>query len=188
LKAFVAGRLTHDHLQAILTHELGHVTQGATSGALAMGWLAAPGRLAFRLVVCLACVLSGRRRLGWGSAFLLILGGAIALFRAVQRGQWTAAVMLAGVATALLATPLLDAAISRASERAADRYTMDLGAGLQLAEAMLRISNSNLPKGWTGGLLDSHPSVASRVESLGTGAGSHSSPPSMVTPSVRLPA
>lgn len=149
LKAFVAGRLTHDHLQGLLIHELGHLTQGATSGALAMGWLAAPGRLAFRLVVCLACVLSGRRRLGWGSGLLLLVGGGIALLRAVQHGQWTAAVMLGGVAIALLATPVLDAAISRAAERAADRYAAEVGAGPDLAAALIAISGSPRPqRGW----------------------------------------
>lgn len=169
LKTFVAGGMTHEHLQAILTHEIGHLAMGATSGALVVGWLAAPGRLAFRLVVSLACVLSGRRRLGWGSGLLLLVGGGMALQRAVQHSQWTAALMLAGLGTTLLATPLVDAAISRAAERAADRYAADVGAGPDLAGALLLISTPGPAKAWTGRLLDSHPDVASRVESLGTG-------------------
>jgi Zn-dependent protease with chaperone function len=169
LQAFVTDRLTQEHLQAILTHEIGHLVQGATSGALATGWLTAPGRLVFRLVVCLACVLSGRRRLGWGSGLLLLVGGGIALLRAVQHGQWTAALMLAGVAIALLATPVLDAAISRAAERAADRYTAEVGAGPDLAAALLAISGSRRPqRGWGSGLLASHPSLSSRVDTLTT--------------------
>jgi len=132
-ETFLAGRLTHDHLQAILTHEIGHFAQGATSWALTIGWLAAPWRLAFRLVVSLACVLSGRRRLRWGSGLLLLAAGAIALLSAVQHSQWTAAVVLAGLATATLGTPVLDAALSRAVERAADRYAIDVGAGPDLA-------------------------------------------------------
>jgi len=167
LKAFVAGRLTHDHLRAILTQEIGHLTQGATTGALALGWLAAPGRLAFRLVVSLACVLSGRRWLGRGSGLLLLVGGGIALLRAVQHSQWTAALMLAGVAIALLATPLLDAALSRATEWAADRYAAEVGVGSDLAAALLAINDSRRPwRGWGRGLLDSHPNLASRVQAL----------------------
>jgi Zn-dependent protease with chaperone function len=87
----------------------------------------------------------------------------------VQHGQWTAALMLAGAAIALLATPPLDAAISRAAERAADHYALAVGAGPDLAQALLRISDADSQKGWIGRLLDNHPSVASRVESLGTG-------------------
>ena len=168
LKAFVAGGLTHDHLQAILCHELAHLWQKATSGALAIGWLAAPGRLALRLVFRLACALSGRRRLGWGSGPLLLVGGGIALGSAVQHSQWTAALMLAGLGTAMLGTPLLDAAISRTAERAADRYAAEVGAGPDLAQALLAISGSPLARRrWAWGLMDSHPSVASRVRSLG---------------------
>jgi len=168
-EAFVAGRLTHDHLVAILCHELAHLQQHATSVALAIGWLAAPGRLALRLVVTAAYGLSGRRWLGWGSGLLLLVGGGVALQRAVQHSQWTAAVMLASLVTTLLATPLLDAALSRAAERAADRYAADVGAGPDLAGALLLISTPGPAKAWTDRLLDSHPIVASRVESLGTG-------------------
>jgi Zn-dependent protease with chaperone function len=100
---------------------------------------------------------------------LLILGGGIALLRAVQHGQWTAALMLAGVATTVLATPLLDAAISRAAERAADYYAAEVGAGPDLAAALLAISGSPRPRrGWDSWLLASHPSVASRVDMLTT--------------------
>lgn len=167
LEAFVAGRLTHDHLEAILTHEIGHLAQRATSGALAIEWLAAPGRLAFRLVVSLACLLSGRRQLGWGNGLLLLIGGGIALQRAVQHGQWTAALMLAGAAIATIATPLLDAALSRAPERAADRYAADVGAGSNLARCLLVIGGSqSARRGWTWGLLDSHPSLEDRVDAL----------------------
>lgn len=163
----MAGRLTHDHLQAILCHELGHLAQKATYGALAIGWLAAPGRLAFRLVVTAACGLSGHRRLGWGSQLLLLVGGVIALLSAVQHSQWTEALMLAGLATALLGTPVLDAAISRAAERAADRYAAEVGAGPDLAQALQAISGS--PRSRRGrGLMDSHPSLASRVDALTT--------------------
>jgi Zn-dependent protease with chaperone function len=167
LEAFVAGGLTHDHLQAVLTHEIGHLAQRATSGALAIEWLAAPGRLAFRLVVCLARLLSGRRQFGWGSGLLLLMGGGIALQRAVQHGQWTAALMLAGAAIATIATPLLSAMLSRATERAADRYALAVGAGPDLAQALLRMSHVDSQKGWIGRLLHSHPGVASRVTTLG---------------------
>jgi len=96
--------------------------------------------------------------------------GAIALVRAVQHNQWAAVLMLTGLAGAMIVTPLADAAISRAAERAADRYARELGAGPDLARALLVISGPAGPrKGPVTRLLDRHPSVASRVEVLTAG-------------------
>lgn len=67
----------------------------------------------------------------------------------------------------MIGTPLADAAISRAAERAADCYARDLGAGPDLARALVVIGGPAGPRrGLATRLLDRHPSVASRVDVL----------------------
>jgi STE24 endopeptidase len=165
LSMFVTGGLSHDQFASILIHELGHHASRATHFGLATRWIAAPGRIAFRGVRAAALMIAGRSRLGWGSGVLLFTGGGVALARSVQHHHWSVALVLSGVAAATLATPW-DAAISRAAERTADRFAIDLGAGENLARALLLISEPRPCQGWSPRLLDRHPSVASRVEAL----------------------
>jgi STE24 endopeptidase len=166
LSMFVTGGLSRDQFVAILIHELGHHATRATRFGLATRWLAAPGRLAFRGVFVVALVVTGRRRLGWGSGALLVAGSAIALGQSVQHHEWASAVLLAGLISGMLGTPLLVAMVSRSAERAADRLAIDAGVGQDLAQALLQISSPRPRNRRVFGLLDSHPSLASRVAAL----------------------
>ena len=75
--------------------------------------------------------------------------------------------ILSAVAFALQVTPLLDGLVSRASENAADRYAVSVGAGPDLARALQLLAG--LPgarRGVAARLLDRHPSVAGRLARL----------------------
>jgi len=172
LRDFLAGRVSERQMQALLAHELGHHATHASRYGLATGWLAAPGRLAFRLVLGIAGTLGGGgRRLGMAVPVLFAVGGTITMIQAIQQRQWLAAAMLLGVAAALIVTPLIDGAVSRASEHAADRYAADAGFGAELAAA-LRLLGSPMPaRRSLRLLLDRHPSVDSRLRRLATPSG-----------------
>lgn len=174
LQGFLAGRLSQEQIQAVLLHELGHLKTSASSFGLTAWWLAAPGRVAFRLVLGVSMALTGHRRLDWGTRLVAVVAGSIALVQAVQHSQWVAVVLLTGLATALIGTPVADAAISREAERAADRYTAALGAGADLASALVAMGGKpHATSTWRLRLLDGHPSTASRIEALTSGAEQH---------------
>lgn len=62
LQIFLARRITDEDMEALLVHELGHhATRGARFGFLT-GWLAAPWRLAARLVLAFAAAFGARRQ------------------------------------------------------------------------------------------------------------------------------
>ena len=173
LASFLAGRLPADLLIAVLIHELGHHATGAGRFTLAAGWLAAPGRLGFRIVLRLAGLASSGRRPGRVRCAVVAVGGGIAITHAVQQQHWAPALLLAGIAAALVATPLLDSVVSRASEHAADRYAASMGAGPELARALAVIDGTDVHqqrRRWGRQLLDRHPSLDNRVAHLSAGS------------------
>jgi len=88
LEHFLAGRLPTDLFAAVLIHELGHHATGARRYGLAASWYAAPGRLAFRLVVFLALLASVGRRPGRVTWLVVAVGGAVASVQTAQQRQW----------------------------------------------------------------------------------------------------
>ena len=168
---FLAGRLPADLFGAVLVHELGHHATRAGRFVLAAGWLAWPGRLAFRTVLAVAMLLCGRRRIGRVTWFVIALGGGVAIVQAVQQGQWLTVAGVSAITFALVVTPLLDAAVSRAGEYAADRYAMSVGAGPELARALVVLSGAAATRrGLTSRALDRHPSLPSRLDRLRPGS------------------
>lgn len=97
---------------------------------------------------------------------LLPVGVTIALVQAVQQRQRTPAAVLLGLAAALVATPLLDAAVRRASEHAADRFAADIGLADDLSSALAALSRPGQPQRRVQRLLDSHPRLSSRTRRL----------------------
>jgi len=167
LEDFVSGRLPADQLLAVLVHELGHHQSRATRYALTTTWLAAPGRAAFRLVAQVSVALCGGRRPGALEALLGLVAGCMAAVQLVRQGQWLGLVMLAGLAFTLVGTPLVDGAVSRASEYAADTYASEVGVGPDLARALVSMQGQSTSRRTVRGrLLDRHPPVASRVARL----------------------
>ncbi len=167
LEDFLAGRLPADLLAAVLIHELGHHATRAGHYGLAATWFAAPSRLAFRLVMCLTVLTSGGRRPGGVTSLVVAVGGAVAIVQTAQQRQWLSAVVLSAVAFALVVTPLLDGLVSRASEQAADRHAVAVGAGPDLARALQVMAGPFVSTGGvTARLLDRHPTVDSRLSRL----------------------
>ncbi|PZS34546.1 MAG: hypothetical protein DLM59_04560 [Pseudonocardiales bacterium] len=55
-------------------------------------------------------------------ALVMAAGVVVAVVRAIQQRHWAVAVVLSAVAVCTVACPLADAAVSRRSEYAADRF------------------------------------------------------------------
>ena len=174
LDSFLAGRLPADLFAAVLIHELGHHATRAGRYGLVASWYSAPGRLACRLVVSLAVLACGGRRPGRATGLVVAVGGAVALVQTSQQRQWLSVAILSAVAFALLVTPLLDGLISRASEHAADRYAVSVGAGPDLARALQLLAGTpTARRGVAVRLLDRHPSVAGRLAPLDGPSAAH---------------
>ncbi|UQX87648.1 M48 family metalloprotease [Jatrophihabitans telluris] len=86
----------------------------------------------------------------------------------MQQRHWAVAIVLSAVAVCAVVCPLADAAVSRRSEYAADRYAADVGVGPQLAGA-LQVLAGQQPRrvGLVARLLSRHPQVSRRIEALG---------------------
>ena len=168
LAKFQARRLGEEYLVAILTHELGHHATRATKFALVTMWLALPWRFASRLVIGIGLATVGRRQPLRLLALVVLAGVVVAVVQAVQQRQWAVAVVLSSVAVCAVVCPLADAAVSRRSEYAADRYAADVGVGPQLAGA-LQVLAGRQPRrvGLVARLLSRHPQVGRRIEALG---------------------
>ena len=168
---FLAGRLPADLFGAVLVHELGHHATRTGRFVLAAGWLAWPGRLAFRTLLAVSMLLCGRRRIGRPPWLVIALGGGVAIVQAVQQGQWLTVAGVSAIAFAVGVTPLLDAAASRASEHAADRYAVSVGVGPELARVLVVLSGAaTTRRGLTSRALDRHPSLPSRLDRLRVGS------------------
>jgi Zn-dependent protease with chaperone function len=124
-----AHRAEHDPLATLVQKELGHNATRATNFPLVTMWLALPWRFASRLVVGI-----GLATVGWWQPLRLLAvvvraGVAVAVVQAVQQRQWAVAAVLSAVAVCAVVCPLIDAAVSRRSEYAADRYAAGAGLG-----------------------------------------------------------
>lgn len=131
-------------------------------------WLALPWRFASRLVIGIGLGTVGRRQPLRLLALVVLAGVVVAVVQAVQQRQWAVAVVLSSVAVCAVVCPLVDAAVSRRSEYAADRYAADVGVGPQMAGA-LQVLAGGQPRrvGLVARLLSRHPQVSRRIEALG---------------------
>jgi STE24 endopeptidase len=161
------GRLPEGKLVAVLVHELGHHATGATRPTLLLTWLTAPWRATASVLAGLASLVAGRhpRR---GVSIVVLAGLVVAEVRALQRGQWMAGGVLVVVGLTAVLVPLANAAISRRSEYAADRFAADHGLAIELAAA-LRVLDAGhrAPRGWSR-LLSTHPTSEQRIKALQT--------------------
>lgn len=165
----VARHLGRDELTAVLVHELGHLDDGRGSRLdLAVGWLAAPWRAASGLVEGLVAQFAGRQ-----PRILLVLvgsaGAVIAIGQLAAARLWAATIVLSAVAIGAVACPLVEAAISRRGEYAADAHAAAAGHGPALARALsvLEPGIPHVPR-LTERLLASHPDIGRRVDRLAT--------------------
>jgi STE24 endopeptidase len=167
LDEFQTGRISERAFQAVLVHELGHHATHASRFSLVTIWLTAPWRTAAWFTLGLVPGLVGRRHPMQlvAATMAFVLGLTIA--QGVHHGAWMTVAIIGGVPTLGVMVPLIDAAISRASERAADQYAADAGIGDGLVEA-LRAMNSRSPcrLPWPARLLALHPPIERRIAVL----------------------
>ena len=154
--------LSHEQAAAIVTHELGHHASGATRYALVVGWLTAPWRLVSGVVGALLRAIVRHVPTARAALLLAPLIAAVAVVQLVQHHAWLSLATLVGLFVVAVVQPVCDAAVSRASERAADRYTVSHGGGHDLAR-VLHTFPSSTP---TGRLRSSHPDPARRMADL----------------------
>jgi STE24 endopeptidase len=161
-----SGRLPEKELVAVLVHELGHHATGATRLALLLSWLAAPWRLMTRVLTGIASTLAGGQPRP-GLAVVVGAGLAVAVTHALQQGQWRVVGVLAFVGVAAVLCPLADAAMSRRSEFAADRFAAAHGLAPELAAALRAMDGGQRAAGgWSRLLLASHPTLDRRISAI----------------------
>jgi Zn-dependent protease with chaperone function len=165
LRLVYAGTLTPDQAVAVAVHEAGHhATRGARYG-LAAGWLSWPWRTVYRTASRLDQALPYP-----AIGVLLPLAFVVAVFNVVRSGGPPGQVVpvliaLVTVGLAVIVTPVLDAAFTRASEHAADAYAAGLGVGPDLAVALQYLSPCR-PGTLLGRARHTHPATDARQRRL----------------------
>ena len=154
--------LSQDQAAAIITHEFGHHASGATRYALVVDWLSAPWRVVSGVVSALLRAIVRHVPTARAALLLTPLIAAVAIVQMVQHHAWLSLATLVGMFIVAVVQPVCDAAVSRASERAADRYTVSHGGGHDLAR-VLHTFPSSAP---TGRWRSSHPDPARRIADL----------------------
>lgn len=162
--SYQAGAITAEMLRGILAHELGHHVTRGTRLTLATLWLAAPWRAFYRTAVAVCARLTGSQP---ASALVVVAAAAfgIAIGQGVQEGQWSTIAVLSALVVFSIVTPLADAAISRASERAADSFAARVGLGAELALALAALGSGHQRRGFRW-LVERHPRTSRRLEDL----------------------
>lgn len=171
IESFLAGRSSREAVCAVLVHELGHHRAGqATRFTLATMWLSAPWRrtAGFTLGFCMGLV--GRRQSLKFTAIVAIGVLVTAVVQSLQRSDWVTAAVLAALPIFGFGAPLADAALSRASERAADRYTAAVGMGPALAGALRNVGGVRADGGGLRRAFDRHPPLEDRLVELAAAA------------------
>lgn len=159
------GQLTASQVAALLTHEIGHLHTRSTRYGLAVAWLSAPWRLVVALLGGMLRRIVGK--VPTARAGLVVLGPVVLVVAAVQGGRqhaWVplSAMLVAGVL--LTVQTLVDAALSRAGERAADGYAVACGLGPDLAAALRSVDRGGADGGRTA--WSSHPPRERRIREL----------------------
>lgn len=169
-------RLDGDLLQAALAHELGHVqTRGSRFSSAAL-WFATPWRLVCRGALRIGIRLTGRPPvLPILIISTVVCGSAIA--GAADHRNWVTVGVLSALVVAGSLAPPVDAALSRASERAADRFAAGAGYAEHLARALSVLDNAPARRSALAAILARHPRVQARIDEL-----RHQSPEETVRP------
>jgi Zn-dependent protease with chaperone function len=145
LQRVYAGHLSQDEAIAVALHEIGHHASGDVRHGLVVWWLTWPWR-----TVHLVAVRLGRRIPLFGAGALLTpVVLAVAIWRVAIEGRstgahaWSTVAVLSAALLAAYVQPVVEAAISRASERAADAFVVRLGLGSALATARQQLDRND---------------------------------------------
>jgi len=158
------GSLTRDQAVAMLSHEIGHLRDHSTRYGLITAWLTAPCRAAVFIFGGLLRLIM--RTMPTANAALVLVPAllVIAGMQSAHRHAWVPLAVLTALTEVLTLHPVADAALSRASELAADNYAANVGSGPDLASALAVIPPPPRPS--SGGLRTSHPPIDVRIARL----------------------
>jgi leader peptidase (prepilin peptidase)/N-methyltransferase len=172
-----SGLLDARRSAAVLAHELGHqVTRAAQFGPM-VAWLVLPWRL-FSQAVFRLSVGASRSRRSAPVAVVVAAAFVAAIVQEVRAGAWAGAATLVALAVGGTVVPIADAAVGRASERAADRYAAQAGYAEALADALAMIDlEAARSSGLLQRILARHPDSATRVAAFAALAGVHTPSP-----------
>lgn len=158
------GELSDDVLAGLLSHEVGHLITRSVRWSLIIAWFAMPWRVAYRLGGRIAAPMA-RRQPRALLAGVVLAATIIAISQAIQHGEWSSAAVLGALALCRFISPIADAAISRASEHAADQYAAQIGysKALTLALRTMHVKETGqLTHPW----LRDHPAIDRRLRRL----------------------
>lgn len=163
------GELNDDILAGLLSHEVGHLVTHRVRWSSIIAWFARPWRLAYRVGGRIAAPLAARQPRALLTVVVLT-AFIIAISQAVQRGEWSSAAILSALVRCPLISPIADAAISRASEHAADQYAAQIGFNnaLTLALKTTQAARASQPR---HPLLRDHPGIDRRLRRLELASG-----------------
>jgi Zn-dependent protease with chaperone function len=163
------GEVSDDILAGLLSHEVGHLVTNSVRWSLITAWFAMPWRLAYRVGGRIAAPLAARQPRAL-LAVVVLTAFIIAISQAVQHGEWSSAAVLSALALCPVISPIADAAISRASEHAADRYAAQIGYNTALALALrtTHVGEASQPR---HPLLRDHPGIDRRLRRLEAASG-----------------
>ncbi len=168
LLGLAAGALAPEHARAVLLHEIGHLEDPSARRRLIVTWLTGPWYFVQAVLVFVVRGLVAMSPLAKGGLLLLPIATAIAFVQLARQQAWLSVALLLTVLTTVVVNPLVDAAVGRRAEFAADNFVARAGSARQLA-AVLRERDCE-SRGGLGALYARHPSTARRIEQL-TAAG-----------------
>lgn len=159
------GCLDRDAVAAVLAHELGHHETRGARFVLATLWLTMPWRVLYRAVLGVGIRLIGRQAALPLATVVIVTFGAAAI-HAGRQSLWGTVVVLSAVAVCALVVPLIDAALSRAGEYAADRFAARVGYGGDLARVLSTLDHGAGREPMIVRRFARHPSPTDRVRNL----------------------
>ncbi len=168
LGELASGRLSEAMVRAIVVHELGHHATSATRYSLMVQWLAAPWRVWSHFILGVCVGFAGRRQPARLLALVVAAGVVIAVVQAVQRGDWVTAVALSVLTVCVIAVPVLEAAVARRGEWAADWFAAAAGVGYELACALMTLhgQGGHRRPSLVDRVLARHPEPDARIAAL----------------------
>lgn len=168
LLGLATGALAPEHARAVLLHEIGHLEDSSARRRLSVAWLTGPWCLVQAVLVGMVRAVAKASPLARGGLTLLPIAAATAATQLARQQAWLPLAVLLALLTLVVVNPLVDAAVSRRAEFAADNYVARAGSAGQLA-AVLRGRDRESCRGLAA-VYARHPSTARRVERL-TAAG-----------------
>jgi Zn-dependent protease with chaperone function len=131
---------------------------------LIIRWLTGPWRAVQVLLTCMIRVVAGHAPEGKGGLLLLPVAASVAVVQLAHERAWLPLALVVGLGIVVVVNPLVNAAVSRRAELAADDYAAWAGRAEPLA-ALLR-QRPDASHGCLAGLYAAHPATSRRVERL----------------------